>query len=161
MKIVNSCSGMKIWWLEKRINSLLRTVPHKDLMDLHSIVLVDEIFPLKNNTLGRYHHRSKSLPPRIELAIKTIFEGVPKILIYLPHISIMLIGSVLYHEIGHHYQKTNFDLKKEKWEKYADTYRNNIFRKRYKTFIFISKPFVKLYRYIKNYFNRNIVYKRR
>ncbi len=79
---------------------------------LYSIVLLDKIFPLKKETLGRYHPRGKSNPPRIELAIATIFDGIPKIFSNFPLITNLMLGKVLYHEIGHHYQKENFDLKK-------------------------------------------------
>lgn len=153
MKIKNFCEKHFPINLEKRINKLINYVPQKYLIGLDSIVIIDKIVR-KKDTAGLYIPKNKNELPRIEIAIDTIFNKVPTILLYLPFYSNFMIANVLYHEIGHHYQfQYKSGIKKKEQEYYADKFCKKMLTRAFWwwSFVFFPLiPLIKLFRKIKD-----------
>lgn len=133
MKITNRSSLWLPFNIEKMVNALLKSVPPEDLVGLQEILLVDEITTdSPGRKEGIYKMRVRHDPARIELAVKTIYRGVPRLVFFLPFVPKFLFAMVLYHEIGHHYQQYfTHRIKKKASENFAEKYSNRMLIKRF------------------------------
>jgi hypothetical protein len=52
--------------------------------------------------LGTYYHATHATPPRIDLFVDAIATRWPGIVLKIPLLRQILIGNVLFHEVGHH-----------------------------------------------------------
>jgi hypothetical protein len=133
------------------VRALLRRVPKKYLVGLDCVVLVNEgalsrrdrIGKLrsrkrkvdKSRVLGLYNHAWQGRPPWIEIRVdKTLRNCSPQWHLWIPFFREIVLGSVLYHELGHHIHNSVRPEYREK-EDVADDWKGrlmtNFLRKKY------------------------------
>ena len=107
MKILfDSNTKKRIFWLnfDKMILKLLDIVPKEHLIGIEKIVIVDEIKLKKGRkAAGAYKRKNGRDSAMVELSVKSIYKGMPRILFLLPFVAKFSLADVLFHEIGHHY----------------------------------------------------------
>lgn len=105
------------------VRRLLRSVPHRYLAGLRSVVLSSTTAlnrarrrqttrsrgkkVLAATCRGLYHPSWRGEPAWIELFVDTIIESTPRPLLRLPPRRDLEIASVLFHELGHHIHDTH------------------------------------------------------
>jgi hypothetical protein len=98
------------------------------------------------HVLGYYSQHWKGQPAFIEIYIDRILALYPAFLLRVPTIGFMLIGKVLFHELGHHLHATSHPEFKQK-EDVADAWSKRLmkaaFHKRYRSFVPVLKPIYK------------------
>jgi len=142
--------------VSKRLKKLIHVIPKKHLFGLEKIIIVDQIKEKKKRGVGGiYRRKSKEHPCSIELALGTIYKGMPKILFLLPFVSDFILANVLYHEIGHHFQKAfSHGIGKNKQEYFAEIYRKEMVKKRFRWWIPFFIPFSSVIRFLNKKVNR-------
>jgi hypothetical protein len=150
------------------VHQLLKSVPDKYLAGLDCVVLINEGSLSrrdrigkawsrkrkydKSRILGRYHGRTRSSLPYIELRVDKIISRLPGLQIYIPLLRYMVFGRVLFHEIGHHIHRTIRPEHAER-EDVADNWANklnvNFFRNKYWYAIPILIPVAKTYTFLR------------
>jgi hypothetical protein len=145
MQINNRCSKKVPINLEEEITSLLRFVPDEDLIGLDSITLIDD-FPQKwhKNTSGKYFKKHKSIPARIEIASRWLFDYEPHIFGLTPFMGRFSVALNLYFEIGHHIGHMTLGGSKKDINVFAKQYRAKKIRLAYPIFLKFIKPFMPL-----------------
>lgn len=132
------------------VEQLLDTVPEKYLKGLDCIVLTNEAglsrrdrvgrvwsrkrkFD-KSRILGRYHPRTRTSQPYIELRVDKItnqLKGIPRHISFLRKIT---VGEVLFHELGHHIHfaiRPEYKQKEDVADNWSGKLNANFVRKRY------------------------------
>ena len=70
---------------------------------------------------GLYHAAAAGQPASIELFVDRIFDGVPMAIQRIPVLRDLLLGPILYHEVGHHiersHRRTNPELTADMWSR--------------------------------------------
>jgi hypothetical protein len=101
------------------VRTLLSKVPEKYFVGLDCVVLVNQSSLSrrdrkgtlrsrkrkvdKSRVLGLYHHAWQGKPAWIEIRLdKTLSNVSPRAWLWIPFFREILIGNVLYHELGHH-----------------------------------------------------------
>jgi len=131
--------------IEKLISKLLIKVPQEHLVGLDSIALVDQLTYKKNQKAGGlYWPRKGHEPARIELAIDTIYRGVPRFVFFLPFVAKFMLAAVLFHEIGHHYQYFTHGVSKKTEQNFAAKYKKRMLKKTFFWWGLIMLPFAPL-----------------
>ncbi|MCE5312095.1 MAG: hypothetical protein LLF86_02970 [Nitrospiraceae bacterium] len=117
--------------VETLIRKLLSKVPKEHLIGLGSIILVDHVSHRRNiKSDGLYWPSSGQDSARIEIALGTLYKGMPRIVFYLPFITKFMLAGVLYHEIGHHYQQQlTYRVSKKGQEPFAQNYKKKMLKK--------------------------------
>ncbi|MBA3913823.1 MAG: hypothetical protein H0X25_08200 [Acidobacteriales bacterium] len=142
------------------VQRLLLTVPAKYLRGLNCILLTNEAaLPRrdrvgkvwsrkrkfdKSRVLGRYHGRSRSSQPYIELRVDKIVRGLPGFPLRIRFLREIVFGHVLFHEIGHHIHHTirpEHTEKEDLANKWAGKLNANFIRKNY----WYALPMLKAY----------------
>src|SRR5687767_5381295 len=115
--IVDALSSFRVPFdVRPLIERLLTEVPPRFLVGLGKVVLRDETGLVKREKqrrkslgrrkgqviLGLYHRSWAGRKAHIELFVDRIYEDWPSWLLRLPPIREVVIGSVLFHEVGHH-----------------------------------------------------------
>lgn len=150
IKIVNSYKGNLPNRLEKNTQKIIKCVPDKYLRGINSIILVNQIVYKNGKSVGGiYIPPTKNEPAHIKIAIDVIYKGVPKFVFYLPFIKKFLLAGVLFHEIGHHNQLSNANLKKKDWEKHAEKFANKMLKKVFWPWLVLFIPFNYLNKFFK------------
>jgi len=120
MKVEIRSNRKRVFGLEKKLRDLLEQVPPEHLVGLSKIVIWDS-FP-SAKVRGRYTHESGS-QARIDLFFDEIFGNRASWLyLSIPFLSTYILAKVLFHEIGHHYQRFTHNVKRRSAEKAADAY---------------------------------------
>lgn len=122
---------------ENNVKVLLRTVPTEHLTQLNKIEIVNFSPQRKQKqSYGFYYGKREGVDtPTIIICVANLFGNMPKIIFYiLPFIPRFLLADTLYHEIGHHYQRITHGIKKEYWEKDANSYSRFMKRKAFKQY---------------------------
>ena len=128
---------------ERIVVELLKVVPNEHLLGLGSISIIDK-FTLKKDkgTLGKYWQKYGLEKARIEIAVEYLYNlKKPYMLRYFPVPGKIYLSAVLYHEIGHHYVHFTHGVSEKDDEKFADQYRDKMFRKAFYYFPFFMKPY--------------------
>ncbi len=148
---------MTLWFpFEKLISKLLIKVPQEHLVGLDSITLVDHLTYKKNQKAGGlYWPRKGREPARIELAVGTIYSGVPRFVFFLPFVAKFMLAAVLYHEIGHHCQYFTHCVKKKTEQNFADKYKKRMLKKTFFWWGLIMSPFAPLIYLVKGVTKRS------
>jgi len=116
----------------KPVRRLLESVPEKFTAGLGAIVLTNASGlnhserKRKTRSRGRkvriaeasglYHQAWQGRPAWIELFIDNVFRAAPRLALVLMPIREMLLGTVLFHELGHHIHQTQAPEFREKEE---------------------------------------------
>lgn len=130
MRVERRCKTWIPFNAEKTIQRLLKKVPQEHLAGLDAIIVVDQVTHKESReSEGIYWKESAQRPATIEIAENVIYRGMPKFLFFLPFVAKFMLASVLYHEIGHHYQRLTHEVKKEQREKFAEAYKKQMLRK--------------------------------
>jgi hypothetical protein len=146
----------------------LLTVPDKYLNGLDCILLTNEAaMPRsdrvgkirsrkrkfdKSRVLGRYHPRSRSSLPCIELRVDKIVRGLPGIPLRIPLLRDIVFGHVLFHEIGHHIHYTirpEHTEKEDVADKWAGKLNANFIRNKYWYALPFLVPASKVYKFMR------------
>ena len=113
--------------IHEAIEKLLAHVPDRDLIQLSHILVTD--FPEKKLTRlqgarGAYYRKWNKQPARIEIYLKNIFGDTnPNFIKYFFPMAEFELAQVLFHEIGHHVEKTrSHGINKTNNEFHADQY---------------------------------------
>ncbi len=142
MKIIDKCLKKSPVDLEKKIRKLLKVIPEEDLVDLDSIILLDEPQKKYMDAQGLYWEKYKLQPARVEIYIDNIYGeyGFRKIL--LPFGGSLLLAKVLFHELGHHYRHRTHGVSKRENENFAEQYKKKYIRKAFHNYwYFFLRPF--------------------
>ena len=132
------------------VHQLLLTIPDKYLNGLDCILLTnDAALPRgdrvgkirsrkrkfdKSRVLGRYHSRSRSGSPYIELRVDKIVRELAGLRLRIPFLRNIFFGHVLFHEVGHHIHYTirpEHTEQEDVADKWASKLNVNFIRKRY------------------------------
>ncbi|HKV93825.1 MAG TPA: hypothetical protein VJW20_14860 [Candidatus Angelobacter sp.] len=100
-----------------------------------------------SRVLGYYRPHWKGQPAFIEIYVDKILERYPLLFLRLPVVGFMLIGKVLFHELGHHLHYTShpeFKEKEDVADRWSKTLMKTAFRKRYRYSRHILRPIYKL-----------------
>jgi hypothetical protein len=102
----------------------------------------------KSYILGRYHPRSRSSLPYIELRVDKIIAGLKGKFLWFPFLRELVFGHVLFHEVGHHIHYTirpEYKEKEDVADKWAGKLTANFIRKKYWYALPIIVPAAKIY----------------
>jgi hypothetical protein len=126
----------------RRVIDLISVIPSEHLVALDKIVLFDEFFRKEEKLIGgRYIQKSKKQPCSIELSIGSIYRGMPIIFYFFPFIAKFLLAQVLYHEIGHHYQRVyTHGIGKREEEYFAEKYAKEMLKKKFRWWLMGFMP---------------------
>lgn len=136
--------------VKEMVKELLATVPPEYLAGLKSIVLTNRSALSRDQhrqkirqggrnhelakSLGAYYRATRSRPAMVWLFVDNVLDSVPLWCMRLPMIRYVLVGSVLYHEIGHHIHRTHKPIYKDR-ETVAEDWSSKLgfafFRKHY------------------------------
>ncbi len=138
--------------IEKNLKRYLKTVPDEHLVGLERITVIDRIEDKKNKEAGGlYRERCLLQSATIEIALDTVYKGMPKFLYYVPFISKFILAGVLYHEIGHHYQKRlSHGIRKSEQEKFAREYEIKMLKRAFWWWLILLLPFKPLVMFLRN-----------
>ena len=151
IKIDNQLQNKIFWFnIEKNIRKLLGVIPKEHLIGLERITIVDEIKDRKAKRLaGVYEKKNGVRSATIELSVKSIYKGMPKIFFFLPFVAKFTLADVLFHEIGHHYHHNyKHGIGKARKEKFAENYRKEMLKKAFWLWVLIFRPISPLVRYL-------------
>ena len=151
------------------MHQLLLTVPDKYLNGLDCILLTNEAgLPRKDRIgkvwsrkrkadksriLGRYHGRSRSSLPYIELRVDKIVRRLPAVPFRIAFLRELWFGHVLFHEVGHHIHNTirpEHTEREDVADKWASKLNANFIRKKY----WYAVPFLVLVSKVYNFIRR-------
>ena len=106
-------------WLVPSVQCLLSTVPPRHLQSLSEVVLTNSmsIGPGKTGRVrgrkhardscrGFYHRARDRAPAWLELVVDNTFRGIPPSVLSFSAVREVVLGDVLYHELGHHFDLT-------------------------------------------------------
>lgn len=115
------------YFATKKIRKFLYIVPKEHLIGLDTIVIWNTLSGNNRNYPGIYCPKyAGRRTAYMELAINTVYNGKP-LLLFMPFIGNLLLSSVIYHEIGHHYHyRLKHNVNKRRRENFADKYRNKM-----------------------------------
>ena len=135
---------------KQSVETLLRYVPPKYLIGLKSIVLTNRAALSRNarrqkvwsrnrkvrhaESLGSYYRATKSSPATVWLYVDNIVEAGIGWLDRAPVLRYLVVGQVLYHEIGHHIHAVHRPVHAEKEdiaENWSGTLSRRFYRQRY------------------------------
>lgn len=106
----------------------------------------------KGKALGFYHHGgSRANQPFIELRVDKIVAGMGKG-VWFPFLRSVVLGYVLFHELGHHIHDTvrpEYDEKEDVADNWSRKLNANFLRKRYWYAIPLMVPAAKVYIFLK------------
>ena len=152
-------------FIKDSINRLLSGIPQKYLIGIKSIILTnsksltsdrkkDDKNKLKNGwqTLAFYNPQRKSKPAFITMYIDRIIKDFPPLALKFHIIIDVIIGHVLFHEIGHHIHYSKIPEYRDR-EKVADKWIGKLGRKylwrRYWYFMLFLSPIITAYKRLK------------
>jgi len=155
MKILfDSNTKKRIFWFnfDKMILKLLDIVPKEHLIGIEKIVIVDEIKLKKGRkAAGAYKRKNGRDSAMVELSVKSIYKGMPRILFLLPFVAKFSLADVLFHEIGHHYHhKFKHGIGNSRAEKFAEDYRRSMLKKAFWGWAIILRPISPVIKYLAN-----------
>jgi hypothetical protein len=132
------------------IRELLKTVPEKYIRGLDLIALMNEAsLPRKDRLgkvrtrkrkvdksriLGRYHAQWQGQRPWIEIRVDKTLTTYPKFLLWFPFGRELCLGSVFYHELGHHvhyFIRPEYREKEDVADDWGNRFMANHVRKKY------------------------------
>lgn len=136
--------------VKRMVRELLATVPPEYLTGLKSVLLTNRSAVSRDQrrqkirqggrnhelakSLGAYYKATRSRPATVSLFVDNILDSVPRWTLWFGMIRYVLVGSVLYHEIGHHIHRTQKPVYKDR-EAVAEDWSTKLgfrfFRKRY------------------------------
>lgn len=101
-------------WVRKTVERLLSSIPDEHLTGMSAVVLADgskrrargRRQGRRRVAIGRYHPRWNGEPAWIELVVDRIVEDLPAPLNRLQFLRDLVVGRVLFHEVGHHLHAT-------------------------------------------------------
>lgn len=127
--------------VERSLRNLLKVVPQDQLLGLGSIILVDQItHKSSRKSEGLYWHKRGHELAKIEIAISTLYKGMPRPVFYLPFITKFMLANVLFHEVGHHYQQQVHGVTKKTEESFASKYRKQMLKRAFPLWRFLLLP---------------------
>jgi hypothetical protein len=139
-------------WVSKTVKQLLEALSDQHVGGLSAIVLTESAIIGKGRTrriagkkyaikdcLGFYHPRSQREPPAIFPVVDNILAGKPPICWRLPFSRDIFLGSVLFHEIGHHINDTVGSLAAGE-EASADEWKRRLGRIHFRTKYWYLRP---------------------
>jgi hypothetical protein len=147
------------------VRRLLRTVPQKYLRGLDCVVLMNEAsLPRKDRVgkvwsrkrkldksriAGRYHPEWRGSRPWIEIRVDKTLTAYPRVLLWLPPGRELCLGSVLYHELGHHvhyFIRPEYKEKEDVADSWGIQLMTNFLRTKYWYAVWLITLFAKLRR---------------
>lgn len=137
--------------IERILKRYLKIVPDEHLVGLECITVIDRIADKKNKEVGGlYRERYRLQSATIEIALDTVYKGMPKFLYYVPFISKFILAGVLYHEIGHHYQKRlSHGIRKSEQESFAREYEIKMLKRAFWWWLILLLPFKPLVMFLR------------
>ena len=106
----------------------------------------------KSHVLARYRPASRNSPPYIELRVDRIIDATETLALRIPFFHEIALGSVLFHEIGHHVHYTMRPEHNEKEhiaDNWAGKFNVNFMHKKYWYAWPILKPSLKIYSFLR------------
>jgi hypothetical protein len=125
------------------VQNLLKKIPHEHLIGLGAIILMDELTNNKRShgAAGLYWRKNGREEARIEIALSAIYKGMPKTFFYFPFVAKFMLASVLFHELGHHYQQHVHGITKKDEESFAEKYKKQMLKQAFSSWRFLLLPF--------------------
>lgn len=140
-------------WLPFRagrlVRRLLASVPPADLVDLGQIVLTDRVAsPRGEPAGGLYWPKRHQRAARIEIGLRTVYDGVPRLVLCLPFIPRVMLARVLFHELAHHHQRLGHGMPKRAKEKQAEAYSDKLVSRSFRMWLAVLRPLRPLVRLV-------------
>ncbi len=127
---------------EYLIGNILKIVPGDHFVGLSKIVIGSSPVGRKatKEAWGTYHgKREGAKVPFVNVYAKSIYEFHPKwFMILCPFVYTMYLAEVVYHEVGHHYQRVGKGYKKEEWGNHAERYSKYMLSEYYSSNFFMN-----------------------
>ena len=138
--------------IERMVRKLLDKVPGEHLIGLDVIIIVDTVSHRRDKkSEGLYWPKKGQEQAKIEIAVDAIYKGMPRIVFYLPFVAELMLASVIYHEVGHHYQYQTHGITKREREDFAEKYKKQMLKKAFFWWRAFSLPFSPLVNWLKRH----------
>lgn len=114
--------------IESVITGILEYVPKADIVGLDHVLVSDLPGKWKKyraEAMGAYFEKKADAPAHVELYLKVMFSHIQRAESLHQMLPIQFVGiaQTLYHEIGHHVERTRtHGIDRSKREKYAESY---------------------------------------
>ena len=121
--------------IQQSLKNILEYLPKIDLIGLDHIYITDKPEQWKkhlSNAGGAYFEEKNNTPAYIEIYLSEMFSHIKSTESFMLMKPIQNIGlaQTVFHEVGHHIEKTrSHGINKNKREKYAEKYANNLLSK--------------------------------
>jgi hypothetical protein len=105
-------------WFQRTVERLLGSLPSAHTQGLSAIMLTNSTRAMRREQkrssrrhrrgvpIGRYHPAWRGERAWVELIVDRIVADIPKPLLQVQFVRDLVVGRVLYHEIGHHLHET-------------------------------------------------------
>ena len=135
LKVVDKSTRRKGLHFERRIHWLLKFVPREHLVGLSQITLLDH--PVGKwakerlkNARAAYHQAYGQSPAYIEMYADRIFGNTSSpVFFFIPLAATRMMAWSLFHEIGHHHNKSLHGITAKKEEGSAEAYAEQLYEK--------------------------------
>ena len=140
---------------ENVIRTLISKIPPEHLIGLGTIMVLDEVTHKGNRQSGGvYWEKDGDQPSRIEIGLNSIYAGMPRIVFFCPFVAKFMLANVLYHEIGHHYQRFTHGITKNKQEQFAEKYKRQMLKKAFLWWSLFFAPLSPLIHWLNHIVNK-------
>ncbi|MFA5272134.1 MAG: hypothetical protein WC412_07355 [Candidatus Omnitrophota bacterium] len=143
---------------EKNIRYLLAVVPTEHITQLNSVKVVSSFSGKQQNAAYGFYYgkREGADMPSIIICADNIFRRLPRFIFYLmPFVPRLFLADTLYHEIAHHYQRLTHGIKKENWEKNAETYSKHMKKRAFRGYKWVLFVLFGPFLFFKKFFAKN------
>jgi len=156
IRVENLCQARIPFNIESAVRTLLLEVPPQHLLGLDAIIIVDRVRDKKNRQAGGIYRpkERRHQPAVIEIAVSAIYGGMPRIFFFLPFIAKFMLANVLFHEIGHHYQRFTHGVTKAAREDFAEMYKRQKLGKAFFWWQLLLSPLTPLIRWLSRVTNK-------
>ena len=101
----------------------------------------------QRDCLGFYHPAGRYNTAWIQIVVDNVFAGVPRFAQARPLVREILLGHTLYHEVGHHLQRTHHEAGGEiPAERWAKRLSRRFVEEHYRWLLLLARPVVRMYR---------------
>lgn len=99
----------------------------------------------RNQCMGFYHAKRHGAPASIELVVDNVVAAWPAYLLRFPLVRDAAVSSVLFHELGHHFDRT-IGAPVRSGEAAADAWRSRLSHEYFRARYWWFRPFVRVLR---------------
>lgn len=160
VRVVNESHSRVPFNIEKLVRRLLSQVPQEHLIGLDAIIVCDTVRTKGGRQpLAIYQHKQGREPATIAIALREISRRWGAGIFFVPAIGKFTFASVIYHEIGHHYQQ--FTHGGPGAEQFAEEYSKRMVQKAFYRRLHLLAPLARPLRWLSGVLERRAVERRK